>query len=41
MPAKHANPLISWQQAISSRLIGRIRMFAKAQVLDVVPSNIK
>ncbi len=40
-PAKHSNPLTSLQQAISARLAGSARIFAKAQVPDVVPSRTK
>lgn len=40
-PAKQANPLTSLQQSRSALLVGRTRMFAKAQVPDVVPSRTK
>lgn len=39
--APHANGLISRQHPTSVRLVGRIRMFAMAQVPDVVPSRTK
>ena len=38
-PAKHSNPLTSVQQAMSARLAGSARMFAKAQVPEVVPRS--
>lgn len=38
-PAKHGKPSIWWQQAMSSRLVGRTRMLVKAQVPEVVPSR--
>src|SRR2546423_14990375 len=41
IPAKHANPLISLQQARSARLFGSTSMFAKAHVPEVVPSRTK
>jgi hypothetical protein len=40
-PAKQGKPSISWQHAMSLRLAGRVRMFAKAHVPDVVPSKTK
>jgi hypothetical protein len=40
-PAKHARPLISWQQATSWAVDGNTRMLAKAEVPDVTPSSTK
>lgn len=40
-PATHSNALLTLQQAMSVLEIGRTRMFAKAQVLDVVPRRMK
>jgi hypothetical protein len=40
-PAKQASPLISWQQATSAAVLGKTRMFAKAEVPDVVPRRTK
>lgn len=40
-PAKHAIPLISWQQATSWAVDGKTRMFAKAEVPDVTPRRTK
>ncbi len=40
-PAKHSNPDTSRQQARSARLAGRVRIFAKAKVPDVVPRSTK
>jgi len=40
-PAKHANPLISWQQETSAAVLGKTRILAKAEVPDVVPKRTK
>lgn len=38
---KHANPLISLQQATSCALLGRTKILAKDAVPEVVPSRTK
>lgn len=40
-PAKHAIPLISWQQATSCAVDGNTRILAKADVPDVTPRRMK
>lgn len=40
-PAKHSKELTVLQQATSARDAGRVRMFAKPAVADVVPRRIK
>jgi hypothetical protein len=40
-PAKHANPLISLQQATSCAVDGKTRILVKADVPDVTPNRIK
>lgn len=40
-PATHSKPLNSWQHARSRRLVGRVKILAKAQVPDVVPRRTK
>lgn len=40
-PAKQAIPLICWQQPISWDVLGKTRMFANADVPDVVPRRMK
>jgi hypothetical protein len=40
-PAKHAIPLISWQQATSCAVDGNTRILANADVPDVTPRRMK
>lgn len=40
-PAKHAIPLICEQQATSCAVLGKVRIFAKAEVPEVVPRRTK
>jgi hypothetical protein len=40
-PAKHAIPLISWQQATSCAVDGNTRILANADVPDVTPKRMK
>jgi hypothetical protein len=40
-PAAHSNVLTTLQQATSAREAGSTRIFAKADVLEVVPRRIK
>ena len=39
--AKHSKPLTNLQHPMSARLAGNVKIFAKAKVPDVVPSNTK
>ena len=41
MAAKHSKPLMTLQHPRSARLAGKVTMFAKAKVPDVVPSRTK